>query len=208
MLSKLKTECGFAYTSKLEGMFNDLQMSAEFNRGYKAARAASGSIASAAGAGTALSCVELDAIVLTSGFWPLSAIPLTSVPLSPDVAAAAAAFSTYYQSKHTGRRLTWHFGKGNADVIARFGGSQGGCGVARTYELAVSTYQMCALLLFNTTETQLSYRAIRAALGGDVPETDLKRHLLSLTASKVKVRLPSGMISQDAARDCLVFPVR
>jgi len=34
MLSKLKRECGFQFTSKLEGMFTDIRVSAETNERY------------------------------------------------------------------------------------------------------------------------------------------------------------------------------
>ena len=35
MLSKLKIECGHQYTSKLEGMFNDVRMAEELNEQYR-----------------------------------------------------------------------------------------------------------------------------------------------------------------------------
>jgi len=35
MLSKLKEECGACFTSKLEGMFKDMEISRELMRNYK-----------------------------------------------------------------------------------------------------------------------------------------------------------------------------
>lgn len=35
MLSKLKAECGPSFTSKLEGMFRDVEMSREMQAGFK-----------------------------------------------------------------------------------------------------------------------------------------------------------------------------
>lgn len=35
MLSKLKVECGFQFTQKLEGMFNDMKVSVDAARAYK-----------------------------------------------------------------------------------------------------------------------------------------------------------------------------
>ena len=35
MLSKLKEECGACFTSKLEGMFKDMEISREFMKTYK-----------------------------------------------------------------------------------------------------------------------------------------------------------------------------
>lgn len=34
MLAKLKTECGFQFTQKMEGMFNDMKLSAEATTDY------------------------------------------------------------------------------------------------------------------------------------------------------------------------------
>ena len=36
MLGKLKVECGHQFTQKLEGMFNDMKLSAETMEGYRA----------------------------------------------------------------------------------------------------------------------------------------------------------------------------
>lgn len=35
MLAKLKIECGFHFTQKLEGMFNDMKVSADTMEAYK-----------------------------------------------------------------------------------------------------------------------------------------------------------------------------
>lgn len=35
MISKLKTECGYQFTSKLEGMFTDMRLSADTMEGFK-----------------------------------------------------------------------------------------------------------------------------------------------------------------------------
>lgn len=48
----------------------------------------------------------------------------------------------------------------------------------------MSTYQMCILMLFNTTDT-LSLSAIREAT--EIPETELRRHLLSLCTPKFRI---------------------
>jgi len=34
MLAKLKTECGYQFTQKMEGMFNDMKLSAEATTDY------------------------------------------------------------------------------------------------------------------------------------------------------------------------------
>lgn len=53
-----------------------------------------------------------------------------------------------------GRKVTWHTSQGNADLKSTFGASR--------HDLNVSTYQMCVLLLFNSSYT-LSYADIQDA---------------------------------------------
>jgi hypothetical protein len=201
MLAKLKQECGFTYTSKLEGMFNDLRTSEEFMRAYRAERAAhppapvmvpapgagagagAGSSSSAAAALVPVAPVELDVQVLTTGYWPVLAD--APVRLPPEVAAAADHFRAFYLSKHTGRRLAWLSSKGSAEVRARFPNG-------KAHELTVSTYQVAVLLAFNAAGTDsLSVAQLRAAVGlGD--DDELRRHVLSLTAPKARVLVRSG----------------
>jgi len=44
MLAKLKTECGYQFTQKMEGMFNDMRLSAEATADYMKKASVSGSI--------------------------------------------------------------------------------------------------------------------------------------------------------------------
>ena len=101
MITKLKSECGFQFTSKLEGMFNDLGISRDFMEAFRRE-------------GAARSAVVLEATVLTTGFWPAQNIPPCLLPGS--ALAACEQFREFYMSKHTGRRLTWQTNQGTADI--------------------------------------------------------------------------------------------
>lgn len=59
MISKLKSECGHQFTSRLEGMFRDIDLSKQMNQQWSE------------GEHTAGGC-ELAVAVLTTGFWPLT----------------------------------------------------------------------------------------------------------------------------------------
>ena len=111
--------------------------------------------------------------VLTTGSWPAPAGARCNLP--PELERSCEAFKAFYLSRHAGRRLAWQTNMGGADLKAAFG--------AARHELAVSTYQMCILLLFNGAD-QLSYKDIAAAT--DIPEVDLKRNLQSLACVKGK----------------------
>lgn len=76
---RLQTECGFQFTSKLEGMFKDMRLSKELSSAYKAHRRKSkGGAGGAAGAGAG--AVEVDVTVLTTGFWPAQAVSPCNLP--------------------------------------------------------------------------------------------------------------------------------
>uniref|UniRef100_A0A7S1FCU5 Cullin family profile domain-containing protein n=1 Tax=Noctiluca scintillans TaxID=2966 RepID=A0A7S1FCU5_NOCSC len=169
MISKLKSECGHQYTSKLEGMFQDMKLSEDLMKQYKNSFAASGTTAQTTGQRPRLnvSGIELKVSVLTSGFWPGSPGAPCELPL--EIQECCNRFETFYLAKHTGRRLTWQPNFGYADLKAMMPESR--------HELNVSTYQMCILLLFNTHQT-LSYQDLH--LHTNIPLDELKRHLMSL----------------------------
>ncbi|KAI3467361.1 hypothetical protein Pfo_024024 [Paulownia fortunei] len=136
LIVKLKTECGYQFTSKLEGMFTDMKTSQD-----------------------TMHVVQ----VLTTGSWPTQSSNTCNLPA--ELSALCEKFRSYYLGTHTGRRLSWQTNMGTADLRATFGNGQ-------KYELNVSTYQMCVLMLFNNTDC-LSYREIEQAT--EIPSSDLKR---------------------------------
>jgi len=80
---------------------------------------------------------------MTSGAWPMSHSQSTCV-LPPQLNRACKSFEQFYLSRHSGRRLTWQYALGNADVVARF---KAGC-----HELNVATFALAILLLFEDLE--------------------------------------------------------
>lgn len=163
MIAKLKSECGYQFTSKLEGMFTDMKVSndnmEEFRRHNN---------------GNKVGEVEFSIQVLTTGFWPTQNAAKCNLPF--EIAKCTDYFTKFYMAQHTGRRLTWQTNMGNADLKAMFGN--------RKHELNVSTYQMCILLLFNDQDG-LSYKDIHTQT--EIPEAELKRALQSLACAKYKI---------------------
>jgi len=187
MISKLKSECGHQYTSKLEGMFQDMKLSEDLMKQYKnsfnpsAASPANRAGASArpAGLSAAASGIDLKVSVLTSGFWP--GPPGAPCELPMEIQDCCNRFETFYLAKHTGRRLSWQPNHGVADVKAM---------MKSKHELNVSTYQMCILMLFNNHQT-LSYQDLQSTT--NIPIDDLKRHLMSLYVNpKAKILVKCG----------------
>jgi cullin 3 len=194
MISKLKSECGHQYTSKLEGMFQDMKLSEDLMKLYKnnqsqnsnyngaAAPSAnrSGGSASPARLLPNPNGIELKVSVLTSGFWP--GPPGAPCDLPMEIQDCCSRFETFYLAKHTGRRLSWQPHLGFADVKAMMAKSR--------HELNVTTYQMCILMLFNTHQS-LSYQDLQSQT--NIPLDELKRHLMSLYVNpKAKILVKSG----------------
>lgn len=197
MISKLKTECGCQFTSKLEGMFKDMTVSNTIMEEFKQHVLTSG---------TNLHGVDLSVRVLTTGFWPTQAASPSTIPMQPR--AAFDAFRRFYLGKHSGRQLALQPQLGSADLYATFFGprredgegndgassstqvptssNNGRSVVPRKHIIQVSTYQMCILMLFNTRDN-LTYEEILNET--DIPPRDLVRALQSLAMGKATQRI-------------------
>jgi len=164
MIGKLKAECGHQFTSRLEGMFKDMELSKGLMKSYREHEAKS----------SVPVTMEMNVTVLTTGFWPVAVIPYCTLPKS--ASQACEAFSSYYTHAHSGRRLTWQTNLGTAELRCVFEKSR--------KELVVHTYQMCILMLFNHAN-KLTFAEVQKLTG--VPEAELTRHLLSLAHPDVKI---------------------
>lgn len=178
LIVKLKTECGYQFTSKLEGMFTDMKTSQDTIQGFYASHGAE------LGDGPTL-VVQ----VLTTGSWPTQ--PSVPCNLPAELSLLCEKFRSYYLGTHTGRRLSWQTNMGTADIKATFNKGQ-------KHELNVSTYQMCVLMLFNNAD-RLSYREIEQAT--EIPAPELKRCLQSLACVKGKNVLRKEPMSKDIGED-------
>jgi len=170
MLSKLKVECGFHFTQKLEGMFIDMKTSSDTTDAYQKHLANL----------TSTPDFDLNVTIMTSNNWPNSLTqspPLCTLPES--LATACSTFEEFYLARHNGRRLTWQLGLGNADLRVSF--------KSRKHDLNVSSLALVILLLFENLgpDDFLTYEEILGATGMD--EIELKRQLQSLACAKFKI---------------------
>lgn len=168
MVSLLKAECGYQFTTKLEGMFNDMRISKETRDQYKSHKRDKNES----------KIVDIDVDVLTAGYWPSQNVPPCSLP--QPIQDAIDRFTSFYLDRHTGRKLSWQTSAGAAELKAVFGRAPN----QRRHELLVSTYQMCILLLFNDADC-LTLRQIRTQT--HIPDQELRRHLISLCTPKNKI---------------------
>lgn len=175
MMAKLKVECGHGYVQKLQGMLNDMKVSEETMAAFNESIRKSGRPMP----------FDLSVNVLTSTYWPISAQAQTCT-MPAVMMDARQAFERYYQSRHSGRLLTWHPNHGNADVRVTF--------KSRKHELNVSTYALVVLLVFEDVDEglSLSFQELQSSTG--ISMADLQRTLQSLACAKYKILLkePKG----------------
>ena len=93
-------------------------------------------------------------------------------------------FKQYYLSKFSGRQLHWKLNQGYAEVRAKIGNNG-----TKRYEMSVSTYQMCILMLFNDKQVVTYHDLIQNMQISDI---DLKSHLIPLCQFKILQKNPMG----------------
>ena len=213
VITKLRHECGSQYTSKLEGMFKDVDLSRDVVKGFR-------SSPQAQAMQSAGKDVDFNVCVLTTGYWPSATYDGVggqrgAAAAGAAMAAAAASgsasrngdvllpeemlhfqecFGSFYLKAHTGRRLQWQNSMGTVVLKAKF--------PKGTKELVVSNFQAVVLMLFNE-QTTLSYGEIRDQT--NIPKAELDRTLQSLACGKARVLLKTPRGREVDESDSFAF---
>ncbi|KAI0229165.1 Cullin-4B [Lamellibrachia satsuma] len=176
MLSKLKQECGGGFTSKLEGMFKDMELSKDFMQSFKQVTFKQ-YMQSVQAPGN----IDLTVNILTMGYWP-TYTPM-EVHLPEQMAQYQEIFKKYYLGKHSGRKLQWQPTLGHCVLKADF--------TTGRKELQVSLFQTLCLLMFNDIDEFL-FEDIKNAT--QIEDGELRRTLQSLACGKARVlnKIPKG----------------
>ena len=178
ILTKLKTQCGAQFTSKMEGMVTDLQIAKDNQKEFEKWLDDDE---------TRKPKMEFAVTVLTTGFWPTYQV--TELALPEECVGCITTFKEFYDKKLQHRKLTWIYGLGQVTMKGNF--------ASKPIELNINLFQAAILLLFNEQET-LKYTEIRERLG--LPDEDMARNLHSLSCAKYKVLLKepeNKSINQD-----------
>ncbi|XP_062208429.1 cullin-1-like [Phragmites australis] len=165
MLSKLKQYFGGQFTSKMEGMLNDVAVTKEDQTKFE------DHISTNPGSKPQ---VDLNVIVLTTGYWPT--YKSTDINLPSEMVKCVEVFKQFYHSSKKHRKLTWVYSLGSCNILGNF--------EIKPIELIVTTYQAALLLLFNEAD-RLSYSEIVTQL--KLSDDDAVRVLHSLSCAKYKI---------------------
>jgi len=176
MIAKLKVQCGTQFTSKMEGMLNDLAVGSEQKSEFDQRMEQQD---------TKLS---FGVQVLTTGNWPSYKAPAVALP--PQMQKCMEVFKEWHDAKHQKRRLTWVHSLGNATVRATYG--------KKSYDLQVTTLQAVVLNCFNDGNSY-GFTELKEKLNLD--DITLKPLMHSLSCGKHKVISKSPASNKIASTD-------
>ena len=151
MISKLKEACGFEYTNKLQRMFtgkfrifsrffflltwtSDMSLSKDLTDSFKDRMSQNHDDMD----------ITFSIMVLGTNFWPLNPPPHDFV-IPTEIVPTYDRFQKYYQTKHSGRKLTWLWNYSKNELRTNY--------TNQKYILMTSSYQMAVLLQYNRTDT-------------------------------------------------------
>ena len=134
MISKLKEACGFEYTNKLARMFTDMTLSKDLTDQFRDRMQQNHDDMD----------INFSIMVLGTNFWPLNA-PTHGFTIPQEIQPTYDRFSKYYQTKHSGRKLTWLWNYSKNELHTNY--------LNQKYILMTSSYQMAVLLQYNRHDT-------------------------------------------------------
>ncbi|KAG0028351.1 hypothetical protein BGZ81_004802 [Podila clonocystis] len=135
MISRLKSACGVEYTSKLQRMFTDMTISNDLNTGFKEWLSMN----------DLSNGLDFGILVLTAGSWPVNSTQPLEFQCPDELEKSITNFTTYYDNRHSGRKLSWFWHWCRADVRVNF--------LDKRYELSLSLYQFAVLAVFNAGDS-------------------------------------------------------
>uniref|UniRef100_H2YZB8 Cullin family profile domain-containing protein n=1 Tax=Ciona savignyi TaxID=51511 RepID=H2YZB8_CIOSA len=164
MISRLKQTCGFEYTSKLQRMFQDVDVSKNLNERFRSHIASS----------TPLD-LDFSIQVLSSGSWPFQQSVTFSLPV--ELERSYQRFTNFYSQAHNGRKLSWLYQMSKGEIVTN-------C-FKNKYTFQASTFQMAILLQYNSAT---SYTVQQLA-----ENTQLKMEILVVSySSQIKILIIKG----------------
>lgn len=119
--------------------------------------------------------INFSIMVLGTNFWPLNP-PTHDFTIPVEIISTYERFQKYYQSKHSGRKLTWLWNYSKNELRTNY--------LNQKYILMTSAYQMSVLVQYNRHDT-LSLEELVAATS--ITQDILRQVLGLLTKAKILI---------------------
>ncbi|KAG2009878.1 ubiquitin-protein ligase [Coprinopsis cinerea AmutBmut pab1-1] len=165
MISKLKEACGFEYTNKLQRMFTDMSLSKDLTDQFKTRMEQNHDDMD----------INFSIMVLGTNFWPLTA-PQHEFIIPEEMLTTYDRFQKYYQTKHSGRKLTWLWNYCKNELRTNY--------TNQKYILMTSTFQTAILTQYNRNDTLSLDELVTAT---SIPKDHLVQVLALLVKAKVLI---------------------
>lgn len=119
--------------------------------------------------------ISFSIMVLGTNFWPLNP-PGHDFVIPTEILSTYDRFQKYYQTKHSGRKLTWLWNYSKNELRTNY--------LNQKYILMTSSYQMGILLQYNSNDT-LSLTELTTATS--IPKDYLVQVLAILVKAKILI---------------------
>lgn len=164
MINRLKQACGYEFTNKFHGMFNDISVAEDLNTKFT----------------TFLQQEKTDVginffvRVLQQGAWPLSQNNLSPLAIPVELEKTVQMYEAFYNKQFSGRKLTWLHHLSSGDVKLGY--------LSKTYIVNMTTFQMALLLLFRESDS-FGYKELHATT--KISDEQFPRYVQSLLEAKL-----------------------
>lgn len=165
MISKLKEACGFEYTNKLQRMFTDMSLSKDLTDQFKERMQQNHDDLD----------VTFSVMVLGTNFWPLNP-PSHEFTVPREIYPTFDRFQKYYQTKHSGRKLTWLWNYSKNELRTNY--------LNQRYILMTSSFQMSVLVQYNNHDTLSLSELVTAT---SIPKELISQVLAILVKAKILI---------------------
>lgn len=130
MISNLQNQFGSEYVRKLKNMLTDVRTSRDLTGAFNQGSFSQG-------------CIDTTLMILTSGSWPYKSEEMLT--LAPELEKSAERFTKFYQSQHTGRRLSCVLTACRGEIVLNF--------LEKRYTFIANVAQISILCLYNSAKS-------------------------------------------------------
>lgn len=179
MINKLRQVCGFEFTSKINKMYTDIDMSGNLKKDF---------LQNLCNKSVDLG-IDFTIYVLQAGSWPFSQSPLPTCILPKILDKPVEEFEQFYYKKFNGRKLTWLHPHCTADVKLCYASN-------KPYLVTMQTFHLAILVLFEKCDV-LTYEQISKASG--LSDEQLNKHLVGLVEVKILIYIEDTSSAESSS---------